>query len=105
MTTLSPGQINFSKEFDKVSSKKYRDEDDDSDDSPPKKEHTAAQRIPQHKHCMICNKAIPAKTRICSDECQEEYDKLDKKRKNYMYIMYGLFFVIIIMVVLSMRGY
>lgn len=75
--------------------------DDDYDEPKKIPEGRSAQRIPQHKHCMICHKAIPAKEKLCSDECQMEFEKLDRKRRSYMYIMYGLFFVIIIFVMLS----
>ncbi|UCH87920.1 MAG: DUF2116 family Zn-ribbon domain-containing protein, partial [Thermoplasmata archaeon] len=85
--------------------KKRVEDDEDDDESPRSKSVKApAQRIPQHKHCMICHKAIPVKESLCSEECQEEFDRLDRKRRNYMYIMYGLFFVIIIMVILSMSS-
>jgi predicted nucleic acid-binding Zn ribbon protein len=61
-----------------------------------------AQRIPQHKHCLICHKAIPAKIDVCSDECDTKYKAIESKRKNYMYIMYALFAFIILMVVFSL---
>ena len=76
-------------------------EEDDDDDSPRRSSRSSAQRIPQHKHCMICHKAIPAKEDLCSEECKEKYEQLDRKRRNYMYIMYGLFAMIIVMVMLS----
>ena len=79
------------------------DPDEDEDDEKPRRTgRSSAQRIPQHKHCLICNKAIPAKDTLCSEECEEKYEQLDRKRRNYMYIMYGLFAVVIIMVMLSL---
>ena len=76
--------------------------DDDDDDLPQKTGKPQAQRIPQHKHCMICHKAIPSKKDLCSDECEEKYQQIEKKRRTYMYIMYALFFFVIVMVMLSM---
>jgi predicted nucleic acid-binding Zn ribbon protein len=84
---------------------KYKHEDDDEDDedeSTPRRGARTAQRIPQHKHCMICNKAIPAKITLCSDECEEKYKAIESKRRNYMYIMYALFAFIILMVIFSL---
>jgi predicted nucleic acid-binding Zn ribbon protein len=81
------------------------DENDDDDDEKPSRKGTpgTAQRIPQHKHCMVCNKAIPSKENLCSEDCENEYNRRTKKSRMYLYIMYGLFFVIIIAFVLSIR--
>lgn len=59
------------------------------------------EKVPQHGHCQICGKAIPIKESVCSEECKEEYEKLMKKRKYYLYIMYAAIFVVIIMFILS----
>ena len=60
-----------------------------------------AEKIPQHTHCQICGKAIAAEETMCSDECKMKYQKMMKKRKLYVYIMYALIFVVLIFFVLS----
>jgi len=58
------------------------------------------ERVPQHSHCQICGKAVPYEKTVCSDECQEQYESIVKKRRFYMYIMYGALAVLIIMFIL-----
>jgi len=58
------------------------------------------ERVPQHSHCQICGKAVPFEKVICSDECEEQYGKIVKKRKFYMYIMYGAMAILIFMFIL-----
>jgi len=58
------------------------------------------ERIPQHAHCQICGKAIPYGEIVCSDECREKYEALVKKRKMYIYIMYGALALLLLMFVL-----
>jgi len=55
------------------------------------------EKIPQHMHCQICGKAIPASDTetMCSDECKQRYKNLTKRRKVWVYIMYALIFVMI----------
>jgi len=58
-----------------------------------------AEKIAQHTHCQICGKAIPITETFCSEECKQKYQALMKKRKWYLYIMYGaIFFVMIIFI-------
>ncbi|MFO8133325.1 MAG: DUF2116 family Zn-ribbon domain-containing protein [Thermoplasmatota archaeon] len=62
------------------------------------------ERIPQHGHCQICGKAIPTEETVCSDECREEYESFVKKRKTYMYVMYGALAVLVVMFILFLLG-
>jgi predicted nucleic acid-binding Zn ribbon protein len=61
------------------------------------------EKIPQHMHCQICGKAIPASDTdtMCSDECKQRYQNLTKKRKMWVYIMYALIFVMIAVLFLA----
>jgi len=58
------------------------------------------ERIPQHAHCQICGKAIPYGETVCSDECREKYQEIVKKRKMYIYIMYGALALLMVMFIL-----
>ncbi len=55
------------------------------------------EKIPQHSHCQICGKAIPFGETICSDKCKTEYDDFLKKRRRYMYLMYGTLAVLLVL--------
>lgn len=57
-----------------------------------------AVKIPQHKHCHTCGKAVPPDKRHCSDECKAEFDKAVKGRKMLVYVIYAM--VAIMMVAL-----
>jgi predicted nucleic acid-binding Zn ribbon protein len=64
--------------------------------------------IQQHKHCLICEKAIPADKRFCSDRCEEIYEQRRKKARRTQWIFYGGFAIIfgwfIIMVLMGGGG-
>jgi predicted nucleic acid-binding Zn ribbon protein len=46
-------------------------------------------KIPQHRHCQVCGKAIKAKDEMCSDRCKKDWDKT-VKRKRFWLMAYGL---------------
>lgn len=81
---------------------KNDDENENDEENRTPRGSKTAQRIPQHRHCLICYKAIPSKETLCSDECEEKYQAIERKRKNYMYIMYALFAFVILMVIFTL---
>jgi predicted nucleic acid-binding Zn ribbon protein len=50
--------------------------------------------IQQHKHCPICEKAIPADRKFCSDRCEEIYEGKRKKAKRTQLLYFGAFAII-----------
>ncbi|MCD6236755.1 MAG: DUF2116 family Zn-ribbon domain-containing protein [Thermoplasmata archaeon] len=57
--------------------------------------------IPQHRHCPICGKAIPLEEEFCSEACRQKYQKLLKRRKQLLLLMYiALFAIVVIMFVI-----
>ena len=69
---------------------------------PPKpKVGTAGGKLLQHRHCQVCSKAIPYNEEYCSSECKTEFEALVKKRKGYIYIIYGTMILIIVVMFLS----
>ena len=60
-------------------------------------------RIIQHKHCIVCFKAIGLGRDYCSDECKEIHVAKIKRQKRMMYIMYGVLAVVFVLVVLTNR--
>lgn len=54
------------------------------------------EKLIQHKHCGVCGRAIPADEEVCSDKCKQEREAILKKRKSYIYLMYGAIIVMIV---------
>jgi len=67
------------------------------------KEKDKGTRIIQHKHCIVCFKAITLGRDYCSDECKEIHVAKIKRQKRMMYIMYGVLAVVFVLVVLTNR--
>jgi len=59
-----------------------------------------AEKIPQHYHCQICGKAIPLGETLCSQECKEKYQKIMRRRKLWIYFLYGMVAALVIVFVL-----
>jgi len=59
------------------------------------------EKIIQHTHCHMCGKAVPVTETLCSEECKQKYQKMLKKRKMWVYIMYAAIFFMIIVLILS----
>jgi predicted nucleic acid-binding Zn ribbon protein len=68
---------------------------------PPKHPGAKAGKLLQHRHCQVCSKAIPFSEEYCSEECKVEFEALVKKRRSYIYIMYGMIVLIIVVMILS----
>jgi predicted nucleic acid-binding Zn ribbon protein len=67
---------------------------------PPKHGGKGAKLL-QHRHCQVCSKAIPLSEEYCSEECKVEFDALVKKRRTYIYVMYGMILLVIVVMILS----
>lgn len=54
-------------------------------------------RIPPHKHCIWCGRAVDEDKRFCSNKCEEDYNRAEKRRRRsfmiYMIILMGMFLV------------
>jgi predicted nucleic acid-binding Zn ribbon protein len=69
---------------------------------PPKpKQGSSGGKLLQHRHCQVCSKAIPFSEEFCSEECNVEFEAMVKKRKSYIYIIYGSMVLIIVVMLLS----
>ena len=60
-----------------------------------------AGKLLQHRHCQVCSKAIPISEEFCSEECKVEFGGMVKKRRNLLYVFYGLIIVFIVIMFLS----
>jgi predicted nucleic acid-binding Zn ribbon protein len=58
-----------------------------------------AEAIPPHNHCHMCMKAIPVGKTLCSEECQQRYNTLMKKKKLtllFLWVMIIAFIAVIL---------
>lgn len=58
-------------------------------------------KILQHKHCIVCFRAIPLDKNYCSDTCEVTHQVKIKKQKKMMYIMYGALALVFIAVMVT----
>jgi predicted nucleic acid-binding Zn ribbon protein len=60
-------------------------------------------RIPQHRHCHYCDKAIPSDKQYCDENCEQRHAEARKKKKKQLQTFYALMIVIFVFaVVLSL---
>jgi len=57
--------------------------------------------VPQHAHCHMCGKSIPFGETLCSEECKQKFQKLLKRRKLIVYLMYGILAALIVLFVVG----
>ncbi len=58
--------------------------------------------IPPHSHCKVCGKAIPEGQIYCSKECRDKDLNQQKKEKNTLWVIYGVFIaMLVILLVVS----
>lgn len=65
------------------------------------KDKKKGDRLLQHKHCIICFKAIALDKNYCSNECEETHDAKVKKQKRMVYMMYGILAVVFVFILVS----
>jgi predicted nucleic acid-binding Zn ribbon protein len=63
-----------------------------------------AVQIPNHSHCVICQKAVPYGDKTCGPKCEADLEDLNKRRKRSMYMMYGLMALAFLVLALSYTG-
>ena len=57
------------------------------------------ERIPQHRHCKNCDKAVQVKDEFCDKDCEKSWkDKMHGKRRQLIYF-YMLMVAIMIMAI------
>ena len=60
----------------------------------------------EHKHCNVCGRAIALGEDFCSEECREQYFKVENKKGKKNKWSIGMIFVVMIvmMVILPLMG-
>jgi predicted nucleic acid-binding Zn ribbon protein len=88
-----------SKKSPKGSGKKKRAIPKNKDAAGEGVQHSAA--LPPHKHCFNCGISITPEKDICSEKCQEEWDRMMKKKKMITYLpIFAILFLIVIYMII-----
>lgn len=58
----------------------------------------------EHKHCIVCGKAIPLDQDFCSLECKDSYSKADKKKSRGNITQIIIFGVLIVVMFIVFRN-
>lgn len=73
-----------------------------TEEEKPEEEKTG---ITSHKHCLNCGVSISPERETCSPKCQEEWDRMMKKKKFWNYLPFlGAAFLLALYIILSMAG-
>jgi len=63
------------------------------------------ERVPQHRHCSNCDKAIPYKEKFCDETCEGEYKgRIKTKKRQLMYFYAAMIAVFVISISLVFLG-
>jgi predicted nucleic acid-binding Zn ribbon protein len=54
------------------------------------------ERIPQHRHCQYCDKAIPPDKRYCDDNCESSHKAAVKAKKRQLMMFYILMILVFV---------
>ncbi len=57
------------------------------------------ERVPQHKHCKNCDRAIPYKDEFCDDKCEKDWKTKITSKKRQLIYFYGLMVAIMILAI------
>ena len=59
--------------------------------------------IVPHRHCIVCGKAIEPEERFCSKECKEQFDRDQKRQRNFLIAMFAILILMTFFMMLSTR--
>ena len=62
----------------------------------------AAAKLPQHRHCSVCGRAIKVSQQYCSPECEGEWARMARTKRNLQMVLYISMAVMIVVLVLTM---
>lgn len=48
------------------------------------------ERLPQHKHCIACGRAVSPKDEYCSESCEQERTDILAKKKRQLLLLYAI---------------
>jgi len=59
--------------------------------------------VPRHRHCVMCSSPISMDREFCGASCEDEFKRVEKKRKYQMFIPLLLLPLIFIILLLLRR--
>ncbi len=71
------------------------------------KDSLKTRKYEEHKHCVVCARAVPTTQDFCSQECKDSYKKTDKdkgKKNTIQIVIMVVLVVVMIFVVPSLMG-
>ncbi|MBI4393673.1 MAG: DUF2116 family Zn-ribbon domain-containing protein [Euryarchaeota archaeon] len=60
--------------------------------------------IVNHGHCLMCGRVVTFGDKTCSDKCKGDQEDMQKKRKQYMLMLYGAMGFALLLFVLQAMG-
>ena len=71
------------------------------------KETLKTRKWAEHKHCVVCGKAIALEKDFCTQTCKDQYQKLDKdknKKGTWQIVMIFVVMIVMMLVLPMMMG-
>ncbi len=63
------------------------------------------EKLPQHKHCFSCGKAILASEEFCDDDCKQQHIAVVKRKRRQLLLLWVVSMTIIGIVLLFQLGH
>lgn len=60
--------------------------------------------MPEHKHCPVCQKAIPTRLQFCSPSCEEADQKRRRSEERVRLVFYVVLIIVMLMLFVSSLG-
>ena len=71
------------------------------------KDSLRSRKYEEHKHCVVCARAVPTTQDFCSQECKDSYKKADKdkgKKNTIQIVVMVVLVIVMIFVVPQLMG-
>lgn len=62
---------------------------------------TVPERIPQHRHCQMCHKAIPLEETMCSEACRLQWQGMMRKKRNQLIFIWVMAAIVLLIAVFT----
>jgi predicted nucleic acid-binding Zn ribbon protein len=57
---------------------------------------------PDHRHCKVCGAVVDPDDQVCSEACGTKRAALQRSRRNYQMVLYGVMAVLAIVLLLNL---
>lgn len=58
-------------------------------------------KVLPHKHCVVCGKAVEPDKSYCSDKCEDQLKKDQKRQRMFFLMLFGILIIMILFSLLS----